>query len=655
MAGKWVYIGGPSGPNGQGGTAQVLAVHAALLPAGAAGRILYFSGSQWVEPNIWESIENDPNVGADPNYAAGKSQIDHSRVYDCASQQVSNPSSPDADLFCSGHAFLADGRLLIAGGTEHFPVAGTVDLHHAHWSGSRQTWIFDPHPEVRAAIGARVIALWAPYQPDHLDLFMTGSDGAVWSTWWEALKGWQPWFLIHPEIKAATGSPVTATWAPRHPDHLDLFMTGTDGAVWSTWWEAASGWQPWFSIHPEVKAKPQVQVTALWRDQHLDLFMTSSDGAVWSTWWEAAHGWQPWFAIHAEVKGAAGSPVTANWAPRQPDHLDLFMTGADGVVWSTWWEQAHGWQPWFAIHPEVKAEPGVPVTALWRDQHLDLFMTSLDGAVWSTWWEAAPGWQGWFVIHPEMKAGLGSPVTALWAPRKPDHLDLFVTGADGSIWSTWREAARNWQPWFVVHPEVKADPAVAIAALWRGQHLDLFMTAPDGAVWSTWWEAVRGWQPWFVILATFSWIPGPLLNRDPAQTQESNQGMGGGRWYPTLVTVQAARYSLFADIPSSTSSPTTCRISIFVITTPSPRYLIATETGRSSTRPWEPTRRMITHHTTRGSTWCHTQVRSSSSNLSTASRSYLTMSTIRCVLRRRPGRICARKIPSTQIHLTVSM
>lgn len=101
MAGKWVYVGGPSGNNGQGGAAQVLAVHAALLPAGAAGQILYFSGSQWVEPTVWESIEKDANVRADPNYGQGKGQIDHSRIYDCATQQVSNPGSPDADLFCS--------------------------------------------------------------------------------------------------------------------------------------------------------------------------------------------------------------------------------------------------------------------------------------------------------------------------------------------------------------------------------------------------------------------------------------------------------------------------------------------------------------------------------------------------------------------------
>src|SRR5208283_2630275 len=638
MPAKWVYIGGPSGPNGQGGAAQVLAAHAALLPAGPAGQILYFSGSQWVPPTIWESIQNDPDVETDPSYLDGKREIDHSRIYDCRSQLVSNPTSPDADLFCAGHAFLPDGRLLVAGGTQHFPVTGTIDLHHGHWSGSRETWIFDPHseiraaigssvtaawaprspdhldlflssldgvvwstwweaatgwqpwfaihPEVKAAVGAPVTAVWAPHQPDHLDLFMTGTDGAVWSTWWERAHGWQPWFTIHPEVKsqprvsvtalwrgqhldlfmtgtdgtvrgtwweaapswqpwfaihpevkAAVGAPVTAVWAPHQPDHLDLFMTGTDGAVWSTWWERAHSWQPWFTIHPEVKSQPRVSVTALWRGQHLDLFMTGTDGTVWSTWWEAAPSWQPWFAIHPEVKAAVGAPVTAVWAPHQPDHLDLFMTGTDGAVWSTWWERAHSWQPWFTIHPEVKSQPRVSVTALWRGQHLDLFMTGTDGTVRGTWWEAAPSWQPWFAIHPEVKAAVGAPVTAVWAPHQPDHLDLFMTGTDGAVWSTWWERAHSWQPWFTIHPEVKSQPRVSVTALWRGQHLDLFMTGTDGTVWSTWWEAAPNWQPWFAILASFPWIRGPLLNRDPGQTENNNEPMGGGRWYPTLITL----------------------------------------------------------------------------------------------------------------------
>ena len=548
MNAKWQYIGSPSGPAGSGGPAQVLAVHAALLPAGESGRIVYFSGSQWVEPNIWEAIENEAQPRKDARYPAGKAQIDHCRVYDCATLQVSNPGCPDADLFCSGHALLGDGSLLIAGGTQHFPEAGTADLHHAHWSGSRETFIFSPFAEVRAGIGAEITAVWAPRQPEHLDLFMAGPDGTVWSTWWEAAQGWQPWFCIHSEIKAFPGTKITALWAPRQPRHLDLFMTGTDGAVWSTWWEAAQGWQPWFLIHPEIKMHPKAAVTALWRDQHLDLFATGTDGAVWSAWWETSGGWRPWFLIHPEIKAAVGAAVSAAWAPRQAGHLDLFMTGTDGAVWSTWWEAAPGWQKWFLIHPEIKMHAGAAVTALWRDQHLDLFATGTDGAVWSAWWEASGGWRPWFLVHPEIKAAVGATVSAAWAPRESGHLDLFMTGTDGAVWSAWWEAAPGWQKWFLIHPEVKMHAGAAVTALWRDQHLDLFTTGTDGAVWSAWWEASGAWRPWFPILAAGPWSGAGLLNRDPAQTQAGGP-MGGGRWYPTLITLASGKVMALTGHP----------------------------------------------------------------------------------------------------------
>jgi hypothetical protein len=37
--------------------------------------------------------------------------------------------------------------------------------------------------------------------------------------------------------------------------------------------------------------QPGATVTALWRsnDTHLDLFATGTDGTVWSTWWDAEH------------------------------------------------------------------------------------------------------------------------------------------------------------------------------------------------------------------------------------------------------------------------------------------------------------------------------------------------------------------------------
>ena len=101
--------------------AQVLAVHAALLHT---GQILYFGGDEH------DAGQND------------RDQIDHTRLFDCASLTVSVVGSPTSDLFCSGHAFLMDGRLLVAGGTEDFPT--DQGPHAPHFPGLRDASIFEP-------------------------------------------------------------------------------------------------------------------------------------------------------------------------------------------------------------------------------------------------------------------------------------------------------------------------------------------------------------------------------------------------------------------------------------------------------------------------------------------------------------------------------
>jgi Domain of unknown function (DUF1929) len=103
-------------------SSEILAVHAALLHS---GQILMFSGDEH------DKGQHDQGL------------IDHTRLFDCAALTVSAAPSPASDLFCSGHAFLPDGRLLVAGGTEAFP--GEVPgIHHPHFPGLRDSNVFDP-------------------------------------------------------------------------------------------------------------------------------------------------------------------------------------------------------------------------------------------------------------------------------------------------------------------------------------------------------------------------------------------------------------------------------------------------------------------------------------------------------------------------------
>jgi hypothetical protein len=143
---------------------------------------------------------------------------------------------------------------------------------------------------------------------------------------------WHPWFNVSGG-RAALGSPITAV--ARNPNHLDLFVTGTDGGIYSTWWDAAGGWANWFNVSGGKAALgSRIEVVAR-NPNHLDLFATGTDGGIYSTWWDASGGWANWFNVSGG-KAALGSPITA--VARNPNHLDLFATGTDGGIYSTWWD-----------------------------------------------------------------------------------------------------------------------------------------------------------------------------------------------------------------------------------------------------------------------------------------------------------------------------
>lgn len=154
---------------------QILPVHAALL---RTGKLLYFSGSgndpakfdRPMETRIW-----DPTEGA----VRKITRID--------------PHRAQRDLFCTGHCFLPDGRLLVAGGNAGYPRSERFPV----FTGIRDTFAFDPERgrEVwrRAAVMSH--GRWYPTcvaLPDGTVVVLSG----VWDGWsmWRCFV--PPWNLI---------------------------------------------------------------------------------------------------------------------------------------------------------------------------------------------------------------------------------------------------------------------------------------------------------------------------------------------------------------------------------------------------------------------------------------------------------------------------
>jgi hypothetical protein len=193
-------------------------------------------------------------------------------------------------------------------------------------------------------MGAPVAAV--SRRPNQLDLFVTGSDGKVYTSWWSPESGWSGidnnWRPLGGVFPA--GAPVTAV--SRAPNQLDLFLTGNDGKVYTSWWSPESGWsgiennwRPLGGVFPAG-----APVTAVSRaSNQLDLFVTGSDGKVYTSWWSPESGWSGIEKNWRPLGGVfpAGAPVTA--VSRGQNQLDLFVTGSDGKVYTSWWSPGSGW------------------------------------------------------------------------------------------------------------------------------------------------------------------------------------------------------------------------------------------------------------------------------------------------------------------------
>lgn len=116
--------------------AGILAIHAALLPTGAKGKVLMLGGD-----------EHNPAQAGRDDHPANPDDVNNTRIYNVDTKTIDGSSSPTTDVFCSGHAFLGDGRLVIGGGTESWEGGGGPGGGHVHnlgdFGGHQACWVFN--------------------------------------------------------------------------------------------------------------------------------------------------------------------------------------------------------------------------------------------------------------------------------------------------------------------------------------------------------------------------------------------------------------------------------------------------------------------------------------------------------------------------------
>lgn len=432
-------------------------------------------------------------------------------------------------------------------------------------------------PVGMAVLGTRVAAV--ARTPDHIDLFTVAADGRVLSTWWDVNadnQQWHPWFRVG-TLVAPTKAPVEAI--ARAKDHLDLFVVGTNGRVYASWWNQnidAGQWHDWAQI-PASESVPNGSVRAVSRrHDRLDLFMVDRAGAVMTTSWDANLNqgrWTAWSALSAAGFAGPGGNVTP--LARTPDHLDIFVPGIDGHIVTNWWDlnaDNQQWHPWFNVDPagDLSVSPQSIITAFSkRSERIDLMVVDRNGNVRRGFWDATldqGGWHRWLQVRG-VQAPLDTEVSVTarrtevltavlidregamrtndWdgsverlpasvlpqlgsAPlrsfpnaettlvsRASGLQDAFVVDSKGGVFSNWKNAIVDggaWHAWFPIGaPTNTAPPGTRVAAVSRmSNQLDIFVVGNNGGVYGNWWNSTSDngqWHAWSRIGVVTEFFP----------------------------------------------------------------------------------------------------------------------------------------------------
>jgi peptidoglycan hydrolase-like protein with peptidoglycan-binding domain len=301
-------------------------------------------------------------------------------------------------------------------GLAHSTVSGA--LMYPYYGGPSRALQSDDIAGIQALYGARIG--WHPWESlggvltsgvgtaswgaNRLDLFVRGTDNALWHKWWA--PGWSGWESLGGVL---TSGASATSWGP---NRIDVVVRGTDNACWHKAW--APGWTGWSSLGGVLTETPAI---CSWGPNRLDVFARGTDNALWHKWWNGS-AWSGWESLGGVLTSA---PAAVCWAAGR---IDVFVRGTDNALWHKWF--AGGWSGWESLGGVLTS---APAAASWAANRLDVVVRGTDNALWHKWW--APGWSGWESLGGVLTS---SPGAESWGQNR---IDVFARGTDNACWHRW--------------------------------------------------------------------------------------------------------------------------------------------------------------------------------------------------------------------------
>ena len=275
----------------------------------------------------------------------------------------------------------------------------------------------------------------------------------------QSSQEWGAWTIVGGAVASGTGP---ATFAP-DANSADLFVQGTDNALWYKHYQSASGWSSWKSLGGTLTSSP----AAVSRPNgKIDVFVRGSDNALWTkSTTDSGTSWSSWSKIGGQLASGTG-PTAYAWGDTQ---IGWMVTGTDNALWHMW-KDSSGTHSWQSLGGSLTSSPGATSQT---SGAIDVFVRGTDGAVWQRAY-SSNAWGSWKSPGGQLASGTG-PAACSWGNGR---LDLFVQGTDNVLWH--KSYTGTWSGWEPRGGTLTSSPAAAASG---GNKIDVFVRGSDGAVW----------------------------------------------------------------------------------------------------------------------------------------------------------------------------
>jgi hypothetical protein len=348
-----------------------------IFGSGFSTPMVTFGGAN-VPVTAWNSSQITVNVPAVPAANFGAVQVQVRNSDNSASTQtlfynyfeplpngiatspvaVANPSQPARfDVFVKG----SDN--------------GLWHVYTANDSGDWSSWI-----GLGGVLSSAPTAVsWQDGQ--RIDVFARGSDNGLWHKWWDGSR-WSGWEALGGILR---GAPVATSWGP---GRLDVFIRGTDDRLWHKWWDG-SRWNVWESLGGVLSSDPggvswgpPDRRPGVSPAPRIDLFVRGTDNAVWHRWFDTDR-WFGWESLGTVPSGGLASAPAV--AATEVGDLDVFgLTGDTSLQHRPYFQGWLGWRAEGNAYWTPQWTYGVGTISASFLQGVEVFMVAGDGSVWHT-------------------------------------------------------------------------------------------------------------------------------------------------------------------------------------------------------------------------------------------------------------------------------